>query len=56
MKSEKIIRKEIALAEPIVNILQGLAKADGRKVKNYIEKVLNNHAVNEFNKTKPKIK
>ncbi len=44
------IRKDIDLTEPIIKILQGLAKADGRKLKNYMEKVLNNHAADQFNK------
>lgn len=54
MKAERTKRKEITLAEPIVNILKGLAKADGRTFKNYIEKVLSNHAAEQFNKIKVK--
>ncbi len=54
MKPDKKYRKEIQLAEPIVNILKGLAKADGRTFKNYIEKVLSNHAAEQFNKIKVK--
>ena len=37
-------RKEILLDEKIIKVLQKLAKADNRKLKPYMEKVLIEHA------------